>query len=109
MKIIYDPAFDVRGWFDPTKTIAGWFDDELIDDSGEFPPQFAGLRTYYSAAVKELCLVAEADAPNGMGGVLRIDKNGTTYAVYLVETGDANASNVRIETTAGTKSIRLKT
>src|SRR3990170_4101410 len=61
-----------------------------------FPAQFSGLRTYYSGAVKELCLVAEADAPAGMGGVMKIDKNGTKYAVYLVETTDVVASFVRI-------------
>lgn len=74
-----------------------------------FPTQFAGLRTYYGAAVRELCLVATADAPTGMGGSIRINKNGTTYAVYLVETTDPDASSVRVNTSAGTKSIRLKT
>jgi hypothetical protein len=74
-----------------------------------FPAQYAGLRTFYGGAVKELCLVAEADAPTGMGGVVKVNKNGTLYAVYLVETNDANASSVRITTSAGTKSIRLKT
>lgn len=38
--------------------------------------------------VKELCLVAVADAPTGMGGVFKIDKNATTYCVYIVETTD---------------------
>ena len=57
----------------------------------------------------ELCLVATADAPAGMGGQLRVRKGGTTYALYLVETTDPNASPVRIKTTTGTKSIRLKT
>jgi len=74
-----------------------------------FPTQYAGLRTYYSGAVKELCLVATADAPSGMGAVPRVRKGGTTYAIYLVETTDPNASSVRIQTSAGTKSIRLKT
>src|SRR3972149_3436084 len=53
-----------------------------------FPVQFAGLRVYYGAAVRELCLVAEADAPAGMGGGIKINKNGTKYVVYLVETSD---------------------
>lgn len=73
-----------------------------------FPTQFAGLR-YYSGGVKELCLVAEADAPTGMGGVWKIRKGGVNYVVYLVETSDPNASGVRIRTTTGVKSARLKT
>lgn len=74
-----------------------------------FPAQFAGLRVYYGAAVQELCLVAVADAPTGMGGVPRVSKGGTTYALYLVETGDSNASPVRIRTSTGVKSVRKKT
>ncbi len=73
------------------------------------PTQFFGLRAYYGSAVHDLCLVAEADAPTGMGGVVKIDKNGTTYAAYLVETADPDASPVRIKTTTGVKAIRLKT
>jgi len=76
---------------------------------GGFPTQFAGFRTFYAAGVKELCLVAEADAPAGMGGVVKIDKNGVRYSVYLVETSDPDASGIRIRTSTGTKSIRLKT
>jgi len=78
-------------------------------DVSAFPTQYSGLFTYYDGAVKELCLVAEADAPSGMGGVLKIDKNGTVYAVYLVETVDSNASWVRVQTSTGVKSIRIKT
>lgn len=74
-----------------------------------FPTQYLGLRAYFQAAVQDLCLVAEADAPSGMGGVIKVDKNGTLYAVYLVETSDGDASPVRVETTAGTKAIRRKT
>lgn len=74
-----------------------------------FPAQYFGLRTYYRGAVKDLCLVAIADAPAGMGGVPRVQKNGVTYAVYLVETSDPNASPVRFRTSAGTKAIREKT
>ena len=77
--------------------------------AGGFPSQFSGLRTFYGAAVQELSLVAEADAPVGMGGVLKLDKNGTKFAAYLVETTDEQASNVRIRTSTGTKAIRLKT
>ncbi len=74
-----------------------------------FPTQFSGLRTYYGGAVRELCLVAIADAPTGMGGVIKIDKGGTLYAVYLVETSDPDATPVRVRTTTGTKAIRRKT
>lgn len=81
----------------------------LVESSGTFPAQFLGLRTYYQGAVKDLCLVAEADAPAGMGGVIKIDKGGTLYAVYLVETTDPDASPVRVETSAGVKAIREKT
>jgi len=79
------------------------------DDPGGFPTQFAGLRTFDNAAMRELCLVAEADGAAGMGGIPKINKGGTKYAVYLVETSDPNASHVRIRTSAGTKAIRLKT
>lgn len=76
---------------------------------GGFPTQYAGLRAYYSGAVNELCLVAAADAPGGMGGVLKVYKNGVAYAVYIVETTDPNASKIRIKTVTGIKSLRLKT
>ena len=71
-----------------------------------FPTQFAGLR-YFLGTVKELCLVALADAP--AGPQWRIRKGGTDYAVYLVDTTDPNASQVRIDTGAGIKAARLKT
>lgn len=83
--------------------------DPTAFGSGGFPTQYAGLRTYFHAAVQELCLVAEADAPTGMGGVVKISKGGVSYAVYLVETVDALATPVRIETTVGTKAVRYKT
>ncbi|MBP8231747.1 MAG: hypothetical protein KAY22_05535 [Rhizorhabdus sp.] len=84
------------------------FDVALSTASG-FPTQYAGLRTYYGAAVRELCLVAAADAPGSMGAAPMLRKNGVTYAIYLVETGDPDASSVRVRTSAGTKAIRLKT
>lgn len=83
--------------------------DSAAPESGGFPTQFSGLRAQKTAAIIDLCLVAEADAPVGMGGAIKINKNGTNYVVYLVEIGDANASPVRVQTTAGVKSIRLKT
>lgn len=78
-------------------------DFELGDST--FPTQYSGLRIY-NGAVVELCLVATADAPTG--DCPRIRKGGTTYAVYLVDTSDPNASPVRIRTNDGTKAVRLK-
>lgn len=76
---------------------------------GGFPTQYSGFRVQKTGSTIELCMVAEADAPSGMGGVIKIRKGGVTYALYLVETGDANASPVRVRTTTGTKAVRLKT
>lgn len=89
---------------------------DLLDTAGTdiwlrtngFPGQFQGLRIYDSGVV-ELSLVNTTAAPSGMGGQLRIQKNGTTYAVYLVETTDPNASTARIRTSAGTKALRRYT
>lgn len=79
-------------------------------DSGSvaapFPTQYAGLR-YFLGTVKELALVALADAP--AGDQWRIRKNGTDYAVYLVDTTDPNASQIRVQTSEGLKAARLKT
>lgn len=72
-----------------------------------FPTQYPGLRVYYGGAVRSLCMVAVADAPTGDTPMVR--KNGTTYAVYLVDTTDPNASSVRLRTNDGTKAIRLLT
>lgn len=74
-----------------------------------FPTQYFGLKAYYQGAVKDLCLVAEADAPSGMGGVLKVHKGGTNYVVYLVETTDPDASPVYVRTSTGVKAIREKT
>ena len=79
------------------------------DAGGGFPTQYSGLRARKSSGTIELCLVAAADAPAGMGGVVRLRRAGSTYAAYLVETTDPNASPVRVRTTSGTKAIRLKT
>ena len=70
---------------------------------------YSGFRVYDNGAAFDLCLVATADAPTGMGGQLRLRKGATTYAVYLVETSDGDASTVRIRTTTGVKAIRRKT
>lgn len=71
-----------------------------------FPVQFAGLR-YFLGVVKELALVALADAPPG--DQWRVRKGGMDYAVYLVPTTDPNASQVRVMTSEGLKAARLKT
>ena len=97
-------SFALVAYTAPTYMDIGW---ELLP--GGFPTQYAGLRTYYGGAVRELCLVAVADAPAGMGGVPRVYKGGTPYAVYLVETTDPNATPVRLRTSTGTKAIRVKT
>lgn len=77
---------------------------------GGFPyTQYQGLRVYYGAAVVELCLVAQADANTGMGAAPMVRKGGTTYAVYLVDTTDPDASSVRVRTTTGTRAIRKYT
>jgi hypothetical protein len=72
-----------------------------------FPTQYSGLRVRGASATLDLCLVATADAPSG--DTPRIRKGATTYAVYLVDTTDPQASPVRITTGAGVKAIRLKT
>lgn len=87
----------------PTYMDIGW---ELLP-SLSFPTQYPGLRFWDGAAVVSLCLVAEADAP--AGNVPKVRKGATTYAVYLVDTTDPDASAVRLRTGAGTKSIRLLT
>lgn len=80
---------------------------DAVDAGGPpFPTQYAGLR-YFLGTVKELCLVALADAPTG--NQLRIRKNGTDYVVYFVDTTDPNASQIRVQTATGVKAARLKT
>jgi len=76
---------------------------------GGFPTQYSGFKVRKTGSTIELCLVAEGDAPTGMGGVIKIRKGASNYALYLVETADGNASPVRVRTTTGTKSVRLKT
>lgn len=71
-----------------------------------FPTQYAGLR-FFKGTVQELCLVDTADAP--AGDQWRVRKGATTYAVYLVDTTDPNASHVRVHTNDGIKAARLKT
>lgn len=97
-------AFALVAYTLPTYPDVGW---ELLPGVG-FPTQFFGLKGYDGGAL-DLCLVAVGDAPSGMGGVPMLRKNGVTYAVYLVETSDPNASTFRFRTSAGTKAVRLKT
>ncbi len=97
--------FALTTWTAPTYMDVGW---ELLPTSS-FPTQYSGFRVYDNGAAFDLCLVATTDAPSGMGGQLRLHKGGTTYAAYLVETGDGDASTVRIRTTTGVKAIRRKT
>ena len=84
-------------------------DPTVTDSPGGFPTQYGFLKVQTTGGTVILCAVATADAPSGMGGQLRIYKDGTTYALYLVETTDGNASPLRIRTTTGTKAVRLKT
>lgn len=98
--------FALAAYTVPTYMDVGW---ELLPSGGAFPTQYFGLKCYFNASARDLCLVAEADAPTGVGGVIKIDKNGTLYAVYLVETTDPDASPLRVRTTTGTYAVRLKT
>jgi len=81
--------------------------DSLFEEWGvpAFPTQCVGLKARIGGVTKDLCLVAEGDSDDG----LRIKKGGTTYAIYLVETGDGNASPIRTRRGAATKAIRYKT
>ena len=101
------PLFLYAGDATPADIIIG--DPTVVRPSSGFPTQFSGFKIRKTGSTIELCLVATADAPAGMGGQLRTRRGGTTYALYLVETTDPNASPVRIRTSAGTKAIRLKT
>lgn len=94
------------GHFSAAQWTAGYWWDGT---GGGFPTQYAGLRTYYGGAVHELCLVAAGDANTGMGAAPMIRKGSTTYAIYLVETTDPDATPIRFRTTTGTKAIRAKT
>lgn len=93
--------FALVTWTPPTYMDVGW---ELLQT---FPTQVPGWRIYDNGAVRDLCLVALADAPSGPQ--LRLRKGSTTYAVYLVETTDGQASPVRVRLSTGTKAIRWKT
>lgn len=74
-----------------------------------FPPQMFGLRGRTASGTVDLCLVNIGDAGVGFGGVLEIWKAGLLLAIYLVDPNDPFASPFRIQTTTGTKAVRLKT
>ena len=104
------PLVDLFIYVTPaTKTDIIIGDPTVVRPTSGFPTQFSGFKVRKTGSTIELCLVATADAPAGMGGQLRVRKGGVTYALYLVEVGDSNASPVRIRTSTGIKSIRLKT
>ena len=103
------------GRLDVTPAASGFLG--LVDFAGypvgrldsSFPAQFDGLRVFFHSVVNTLCLVAEVDAPAGMGGVIKVTKGASNYAVYLVDTADSNATPVRVNTTTGVKAVRIKT
>jgi hypothetical protein len=74
-----------------------------------FPTQYSGLRIAKGGNMEELCLVADGDGAEAMGGIPKIRKGGATYDIFLVETGHMYASSVRIKTPSGIKAIREKT
>ena len=71
-----------------------------------FPMTYPGLRIARGGATEDLCMVATGEGVPGMGGIPKVRKGASTYDVYLVEIGDANASTVRIKTATGIKAIR---
>lgn len=93
----------------PRVAISGMSATGSAGSVGLFPIQHQGPRVWHNGAMIELCMVAESDAPAGVGGVLKIRKGGVNYAAYLVGTANVNASPVRIKTSTGVKSIRVKT
>ncbi|MBK9067324.1 MAG: hypothetical protein IPL76_10655 [Gemmatimonadetes bacterium] len=97
--------FALTAYTVPTYMDIGW---ELLPSVSGIT-QYLGLRSYYHGAVQDLALIAAADAITGMGGAPMVRKNGVTYAVYLVETTDPDASPIRVRTTTGIKAIRQKT
>ena len=66
-------------------------------------PGAAYLHGLKVQGVGELGLCAVGSHP------LRIRKGGTTYGIELVDTGDGNASPIRIKTGAGVKALRKYT
>lgn len=94
-------------WFGASPSYIGTWLGALSSGS-IFPVQYPGLRIYYNGAVRELCMVAVADAPL-TAGVFTVEKNGTLYALYPVDTVDTNATPFRLKTMTSIKAVRLKT
>lgn len=101
--VIYLSPFDAT----PSHILLG--DPTSLPSGSVFPTQYSGFRVYDNGAAFDLCLVATADAPTGMGGVLKIKRASDIRAVYLVETTDPNATPVRVRTSTGIKAVRRKT
>jgi hypothetical protein len=97
-------AYDASRYFAPRYFAPRYFDTDAVTSG--FPTQYAGLHVF-NASVIELCLVAVADAPSG--DVIKVRKNSTDYALYLVDVGDTYASPVRVNPSEGIKAVRLKT
>lgn len=98
------------GWNTGNFAASNWHASNwYFPDVGGFPTQYDGLHYWDGFAVQALCLVEEADAPLGMGGVWQIQGSALVFAVYLVETSDPDASPVHVQTTTGVKAARFKT
>lgn len=106
---VADPASTVifLSAFDATPSHIVLRDMRTAPAGVSFPTQYSGFRLFDNGVASDLCLVALADAPSGPQ--LRLRKGSTTYAVYLVETTDGQASPVRVRLSTGTKAIRWKT
>lgn len=73
-----------------------------------FPVEYRGFEVQTELhGIITLCMVAVTDAP--AGNVWKVEQDGVTYAVYLVDVDDVHASPVRIQTTNGVKAARLFT
>ena len=69
--------------------------------------EYAGLRVAYSGSTHQLAMVPVADAPTGLGGIIKITKGTEVYALWIVDTSDGDASHVRVQMPIGVKSVRL--
>lgn len=97
----------VEGDATPNNIILG--DPTVQPSGGGFPTQYEFKKHRRTSGTMTDCEVASGDGVTGIGGQPRTYKGGVTYADYLVVTGDANASPVRVRTSSGTYSVRLKT
>ncbi len=67
------------------------------------------LRIRIGSSTYALCLVSNGNGNPNMGGIPHVQRGGTTYDIYLVETNDPYASPARMRTSGGTKAIRYFT